>query len=391
MPQEPASLFDQLGIPPIFILAIPFFATLVGTPIARGIAKWLGIVDAPIAGSSKIHDKATPYLGGLALYVGLIAGTYIVLQQGSRILPDGFNPALIYTAITLIFLVGLWDDVWGMIPGVKMLMLGVAGTVLFYGGAKIGFIPENWGVAGQVISWALTLFWILGITNAANLMDNMNGLAAGTGIVAGLSLLVISSFGGDPVGIGLSIVLVGALTGYIPYNFPRASIFLGDAGSITLGFFLSFLGLMVGRLPSPEGYHALSHTLAPIIVVGIFVFDTFFVAFSRARRKINFWWGGRDHTSHRFVNFGFSKSFAVILVWLLGAVFGGVGILAKISPPWLAILEALVLFGAGIWFWRMLDKIEVETVRIGMSNNRIHKPGMGGAADTSLIQDNKTE
>ncbi|MCX6645862.1 MAG: MraY family glycosyltransferase [bacterium] len=373
MPPEPTSSFVIQGIHISLILAIPFFATFVGTPIARMLAIHFHIVDKPIEGSSKTHADSTPYLGGLPLFLAILFGSFVVLKQGYHILPAGFNLWLILTAIFLIFAVGLWDDVLGMIPGVKMSMLAVAGTILFFGGGRITFIPEAWGAIGQIISWALTLFWILGITNAANLMDNMNGLAAGTGIVAGLSILAIGIIGHDAISIGLSLVLIGGLLGYIPYNFPKASIFFGDAGSIVLGFYLSFLGLIAGRLPSPENLSPLSHTLGPILVMGVLVFDTFFVAFSRGKRKINFWWGGKDHTSHRFVNYGFSKMFAVILVWILGAIFGAVGILVKISPWWLAILLTIALFIGGIWFWRLLDKIPVEAVKIGASNIREKK------------------
>jgi UDP-GlcNAc:undecaprenyl-phosphate/decaprenyl-phosphate GlcNAc-1-phosphate transferase len=380
MPPETTSSFDIQGIPISLILAIPFFATFVGTPIARMLAIRFNIVDKPIEGSSKIHAKPIPYLGGLPLFLALAVGSYIVLKQGYHILPPGFNLWLILGAIFLIFAVGLWDDVLGMIPGVKMSMLAVAGTILFFGGGRITFIPEAWGVIGQIIAWLLTLFWILGITNAANLMDNMNGLAAGTGIVAGASILAIGIIGHDAISIGLSLVLIGGLLGYIPYNFPKATIFFGDAGSIVLGFYLSFLGLIAGRMPSPENLSPLSHTLGPILVMGVLVFDTFFVAFSRGKRKINFWWGGKDHTSHRFVNYGFSKMFAVILVWILGAIFGAVGILVKISPWWLAILLTIALFAGGIWFWRLLDKIPVETVKIGASNIREKKLQREGKA-----------
>jgi len=362
-----------MDIPPLLVLAIPFFATIVGTPIARELALRFGIVDAPIEGSSKTHHKPIPYLGGLPLFVALIAGTWIILVNSGDLAPEGFRPWLIIIALGLIFLVGLWDDIGGMIPGIKMLMLAVAGTIIFFGGAKITFIPEAWGFIGQLFAWVLTMFWILGITNSANLMDNMNGLASGTGIVAGLSILVIATIGGDPLSQGLSLILIGALLGYIPYNFPNAVIFFGDAGSIVLGFYLSFLGLIAGRMPAPEGIDGLSHTLAPILVMGIFVFDTFFVAFSRGKRKINFWWGGKDHTSHRFVNFGFSKTFAVMLVWILGAVFGGCGILAKVVPWWAAVVVAVLLLGSGIWFWRQLEKIPVEDVVIGASNIREKK------------------
>ena len=373
MTPEQASAFDRLGIPTELVLLIPFFATIVGTPIARDIALAYKIVDAPIAGSSKTHRKSTPYLGGLPLFIALMAGMFLVLHQTSRVLPPSFNIYLILAAFTLIFLVGLWDDLKGMIPGIKMFMLAVAGTILFAGGGRISFIPDDWQIPGLILAWILTLFWILGITNAANLMDNMNGLSSGTGIVAGLSILAIATIGGDPVGIGLAMILVGALLGYIFYNFPNAQIFFGDSGSITLGFYLSFLGIMAGRLPAPDGFNAAGQTLAPIIVMGVFVFDTFFVAFSRGKRKINFWWGGKDHTSHRFVNYGFSKTFAVILVWLLGAVFGGAAILAKISPSWLSTLIALFMLAAGIWFWRQLEKVPVEKVVIGASNVRIRK------------------
>jgi len=364
------SEWQILGVPAPLVLLIPFFVTLVGTPIAREIALKLGIVDAPVAGSSKTHEEPTPYLGGLPLFIAILVGSLIVLKQTSRVLPEEFHAWLIISAITFIFAVGMWDDLLGMIPGVKMLMLAVAGTALFLGGGRVTFIPEAWGIAGQIIAWALTLFWILGITNSANLMDNMNGLAAGMGIVAGLAMLTIASIGADPVGMGLSLILVGGLLGYIPYNYPKAHIFFGDAGSITLGFFLSFLGLLIGRMPTPAGFDPVSHTLAPILVLGVFVFDTFFVAFSRGKRKINFWWGGRDHTSHRFVNYGFSKQMSVVLCWILGMIFGGVAIAVKVGPWWLAMILAVALLACGIWFWRQLDKIPVEAVVIGASNVR---------------------
>lgn len=365
-----ASSFDSLGLPGALILLVPFFVTIVGTPIARNIALRLGIVDAPVSGSSKIHEHPTPYLGGLPLCIALTGGLIIIFHQTGKILPEGFQPWLAISSILFIFLVGLWDDVMGMIPGIKMLLLAVAGTALFFAGGQVSFIPESWGVSGRIIAWILTLFWILGITNSANLMDNMNGLAAGMGIVAGLAMLAISIIGSDTLGIGLSLIFIGSLLGYIPYNYPKAQIFFGDAGSIVLGFYLCFLGLIVGRIPPPQNFHPLSHTLAPIIVLGVFIFDTFFVAFSRGKRKISFWWGGKDHTSHRLVNFGFSKPMAVFLCWVLGAIFGGLAILVKISSWWLASIITAAILLAGIWFWRQLDKIPVENVVIGASNIR---------------------
>ena len=115
-----------MELSPLIILAISIFATIVGTPIARRIALRYKIVDAPIEGSSKTHSEPTPYLGGLGLFIAIIACTWIILNNPETTLLESVNPWLVLGSITLIFLVGLWDDLWGMIPGVKMLMLAVA-------------------------------------------------------------------------------------------------------------------------------------------------------------------------------------------------------------------------------------------------------------------------
>ena len=155
--------------------------------------------------------------------------------------------------------------------------------------------------------------------------------------------------------VALALIIAGAYLGFLPFNFPKARIFLGDGGSIILGFSLATLGLMVGR------HTGIMTTLAPIYIVGLFVFDTFFVAFSRWARKIYFWEGGLDHTSHRFVSIGYSKTYSVMLVWMLNILFGLNAVILWHSQTFYGAILAIVILALGIIFWWRLDKIPVIT------------------------------
>ncbi len=359
------------------ILLICLSISLVGTPIARQLAHRFGVIDKPRGGAStKVHAKPTAYLGGVFIFIAFAAGIVLTLNSigtfqglGGAGITDFLkhvNLTMVFIAVAFIFLVGLTDDILGisekragMHPGVKMLMLAIAGTILFFAGVKVGFMPWDF------LNYPLTIFWILGITNAANVIDNMNGLSSGSGVVAGFFFLLIGYWNGDPVTIGLSLVLIGAMLGFLPYNYPRASIFLGDSGSITHGFYLSLLGLLAGRPEVVQG-HALTGTLAPIFVLMFFVFDTWFVAISRGKRKINFWWGGLDHTSHRLNNLGFSKAYAVALCWIFNALFGIVALIIYFTPWWFAIPFAILSFFTALRFWSWLNKVPIEEVDIGL-------------------------
>ncbi len=353
-----------------FILLFCFSVSLVGTPIARIVAHSFGIIDRPREKIHKKHEKPVAYLGGLFIFVSFAVGILLTLNTVSRMNGSGntaltgVNLALVFVAVAVIFFVGLADDILGMSekrmgmhPGVKMLLLAVAGTILFFGGVKVGFMPWD------ILNYPLTIFWILGITNAANIIDNMNGVSAGSGVVAGLFYFIIGSYNSDPITMGLSLVLIGAMLGFLPYNYPRASIFLGDSGSITHGFYLSLLGLLAGRPDVIHG-HALTGTLAPIFVLMFFVFDTWFVAISRGKRKINFWWGGLDHTTHRLNNLGFSKPLVAVLCWLMNAVFGIVALIIYKTAWWFAIPFSLASFLTALKFWIWLNKVPIEEVDI---------------------------
>ena len=326
-----------------FIIALTI--TLIGTPIARIIALKLGIVDHP--DERRIHKEPTPYLGGLFIYLALVVSGYFAL--GNLFTIEPLVPIALFAGLTLVFIAGILDDFIKLPAGIKMISIGVAATVLYLSGYSVEF--TRW----HFINYPLTLFWFLGITNAANLMDNMNGLASGCGIVSALFLAWLAGLRSDPALVALSLVLAGAYFGFLRYNFPKAGIFLGDAGSIILGFSLATLGLAVGR------HTGITTTLAPIYLLGLFIFDTFFVAFSRWSRKTYFWEGGMDHTSHRFVSLGFTKRQAVMLVWVLNILFGLNAVILWRSSASYGIPLAIVLFILGVIFWRRLDRVPIIT------------------------------
>jgi len=366
------------GSDALYILLFCFVVTIVGTPIARGLAHHFGFIDRPRAGGTKKHDKPVAYLGGLFIFIALATGIIITLNAistsggtGAGAL-SGVNLTLIFLAVTFIFFVGLIDDILGidqkragLHPGLKMLLLATGGTILYMAGVKVGFIQTGSVVLDHALNYPLTIFWILGITNAANVIDNMNGVSVGSGVVAGIFFLLLGIFNSDAITIGLSLVLIGTMFGFIFYNYPKASIFLGDSGSVTHGFYLAMLGLLAGRPDIVEG-HALTGTLAPIFVLMFFVYDTWFVALNRGRRGINFWWGGLDHTTHRLNNIGFSKSFVAVLIWVLNILCGAVAIIIYFTPWWFAVPFCLVAFSGGVRFWMYLGTIPIEEIDISL-------------------------
>lgn len=323
-----------------FILAMVL--VLAGTPLARLIALRFNVVDKP--GQKKIHHIPTPYLGGLFIYIAVVASGYLAVKNLITIEP--IHPVFLLVSFSLMFLVGLLDDLKKFPPVLKMFAIGVAATILYLAGYSVEFTSYH------VINYPLTLFWFLGITNAANLMDNMNGLASGCGVITALFMAYLAVLRADPAVAALALIIAGAYLGFLPYNFPKAKIFLGDAGSIVLGFSLATLGLMVGR------HTGVMTTLAPIYLVGLFVFDTFFVAFSRWARKIYFWEGGLDHTSHRLVSFGYSKTYAVMLVWFINVIFGLNAVILWHSSILYGTFLAVIVFALGVVFWWKLDKIQ---------------------------------
>lgn len=326
----------------IFLTALVFSA--VGTPLARRLAIHTGVVDAPNA--RKIHANPVPLLGGAAIYAGFV---FALVLFGERFYVRELVAILL--GATLVSLFGLVDDRWGMHAYLKLGGQVLAGVVLLLGGTQVQLFAPDW------LNWALTLFWVVGITNALNLLDNMDGLSAGTTTVAAAFFLLLAAMGKpSQVLVGaLAAALIGACIGFLRYNLNPATIFMGDTGSLFLGFLLAALAIKL-RFPSNVPWVT---WLVPVCVLGLPILDTSLVFFSRLRRGKNpLTTPGKDHISHRLVALGTTKREAVLICYLIGGVCGMVAVFVAQARPTDAYLAAGLLVLAAIatiaWFeWRV--------------------------------------
>lgn len=301
------------------IPASSFFLCLVLTPVVRRIATQKGWIDHPT--KERWHKKPTALLGGIAIYLGIaiplfFAADFVtILPHILRTSDNLFLPAIdsvIWIGVTLLFILGLLDDFINIKPQTKLVgQILVASMVTFFG------FRLHW-FTSLTIDTIVTIFWIVGITNAFNLLDNMDGLCAGTGFIAAAYLTFL--FSGKLPEAGLvSMILAAVLAAFLFYNFNPASIFMGDSGSLLIGFTLSMLSLYYSGAGSAN---VLSVYAVPIMILMVPIFDTTLVTLIRLLSGRRASVGGKDHTSHRLVLMGFSEKDAVLFLYGIGAISG---------------------------------------------------------------------
>jgi UDP-GlcNAc:undecaprenyl-phosphate GlcNAc-1-phosphate transferase len=294
----------------IFLTALIF--SVLATPIARRLALHAGVVDSPSA--RKIHGAPVPLLGGAAIYTGFMLA---LLFLGDRFYVRELIGILL--GATLVSLFGLADDHWGLHAYLKLGGQLLAGVILIVGGTQVSLFSSPW------LNWAITLLWVVGITNAFNLLDNMDGLSGGITTVAATFFLLLAAMGRPPqVLVGtLAAALIGACIGFLRYNLNPATIFMGDTGSMFLGFLLAALGIKL-RFPSNVPWIT---WLVPVCVLALPIFDTTLVFVSRLRRGKNpLTTPGKDHLSHRLVALGLTRREAVLTCYLVGGACGLVAV-----------------------------------------------------------------
>ncbi len=314
---------------PPWVYAFPaaLAVTVVGTPLLRRLALNYGIVDRPDDRKSQV--KPVPYLGGVGIMAGVLVALLFLPTLGAR------AAALALVAVVL-GAVGLLDDDRTVPPGVRFLAEGGAAALAVAVGLRI----HATGIV--VIDVAFTVVWILGITNALNLLDNMDGLAAGVAATVGVGMFFLAILNGQVVVATVSAALAGACGGFLVYNRRPASIFMGDAGSLFLGFSLAVLAIDVSPgLTQPVSF------VVPVILLGLAVLDTTTVTLSRLRRGRPVSTGGRDHLSHRLVALGVSPGHAVGLLLGAQAVLTVVAVLAgrQVIGPGSACAASLLTLG----------------------------------------------
>ncbi len=297
------------------------------TPLVRQIAIRTGYLDHPK--NTKVHAHPTALLGGVGIYISFVIGMYTScnLQQDHRLFS-------VVIGATFLLIIGLIDDKMGMMPEVKLLAQFLAAMVVIKSGVRVDFLNNYY------LNTIFTYLWIVGITNSFNLLDNMNGLSAGIAAIAAVFFGIVMLVGNQLYIAMISFAIAGSAIGFLKHNFPRASIFMGDTGSLVLGFLLSSTAIL-----GSWSTRFLSTSLAmPVIILAYPIFDTTLVTIMRLIEGRSVFQGGKDHSSHRLALLGFKKRRAVLLVYIICIMFGISALVIQKVP----LASALTVIGAVI-------------------------------------------
>src|SRR5262245_26569668 len=325
----------------LFTFILAFLFSLYLTPLFRKAALKFGIMDRP-NGRLKKQSEPIPYLGGLAVYLSFLLTTGLIIEYSREVLG-------ILLAGAIIVILGLIDDLGVLSPQVKLLGQFIAACILVKASIliKLTIFPV-W------IAIPLTILWVMAITNAFNLIDIMDGLASGVGAIAALILVIVNYRSGRELIVPLSIALAGSLLGFLRYNFRPAKIYLGDAGSL-------FIGLMLAALSMNGAYTRVSllGAIAPILVLGVPIFDMLLVMYLRFCRGLPIMQGSPDHFALRLRKWRLSVEQTVIASYVGAAVLGAIALmLTRInSTAVLVTLSATILVCVSIAY--ALKKIDM--------------------------------
>jgi UDP-GlcNAc:undecaprenyl-phosphate GlcNAc-1-phosphate transferase len=346
-----------------FGLAFSLSALL--TPLVRLIAIRQGWIAQPR--SDRWHKKPTALMGGIAIFAALavplafLSDFRTVFLQFNKANGLGEVPSItatIFIGAALLFCVGLIDDRRNIKPHNKLIAQILAASLVVFLGFRLHWFTS------LTLDTLATVFWIVGITNSFNLIDNMDGLCAGVGFVASAALAVLYFPTAEPF--GAALVLAGALAGFLIYNFNPARIFMGDCGSLVIGFSISVLSLHSSESASLT---QLARIAVPVLVLLVPIMDTTLVTFIRLLSGRKASTGGRDHTSHRLVLMGFSEKSAVLFLYGVGAVAGFAAIFVSrsdtlTSPAVITpVLVAIVLMGVYLSQLRVYPEKEFSALR----------------------------
>jgi len=313
------------------------------TPLMRRIAIATDVIDRPNS-SHKSHKQPVPYLGGLAIIIGVITISYSTALVSNFTIRTFWLATSVLVPALALGLIGLWDDLKNLKPLPRFIAQSVAGIFT----AVILISTDNVGnpTGSAIFDSVITIIWIVGICNSINFFDNLDGGAAGTVAISSIALAFLALNGDQYLIAALSTVTSGATLGFLVWNKSPAKIYMGDAGALFLGVLLATLTIRL----HPHSDTQVGSYLTPIFLLAIPILDTTVAVLSRIRRHLSPFQGGQDHLSHRLVRSGLSRKQAAITLWGLSGLFGAVAII--ISRP-NAVVENYLVASAGL-LWIIL-------------------------------------
>jgi UDP-GlcNAc:undecaprenyl-phosphate/decaprenyl-phosphate GlcNAc-1-phosphate transferase len=324
----------------LLTLGLAFLFALYGVPIARQAALKYGIVDVP-DGQLKHQKEPVPYFGGLAIYLAFLMSLAFTFEFRHDVLG-------IILGGTIVVMLGLIDDFGVLTPWTKLMGQLLAVFVLIKSGIRIEIAAlPDW------LDLLLTVLWMVGLINAFNLLDIMDGLSAGIGAVSASGLLVVALLQGDQTIAFMLAALIGSLLGFLKYNWQPARIYMGDTGAMFIGLILGATS-MIGKYPSD---HSLS-LLTPVFILGIPIFDTLFVMYIRYLRGLPIFWGSPDHIVIRLRHWGMSVPQIVVLSYVSTALVAGIGLMMmsiSLDVAWIVCLATVGALVGATFFLKTID------------------------------------
>ena len=330
----------------LLTLVLCFLLSVAITPLVKKLAIAIGVTDKP--DPRKVHQKIMPRLGGLAIYISFIIGFLALGLLNRETLP-------IIIGCTIIIITGILDDKFTLSAKVKLLGQIVAAIIVVMNGVVIQFINLPFGgmIEFGIFSIPITILWIVGITNAVNLIDGLDGLAAGVSSIALITISGMAFLKGDLFTFSLGIILLGSTLGFLVHNFYPAKIFMGDTGALFLGYMISILSLL--------GFKNVTmlSLIVPIIILGVPISDTFFAIIRRFLNKSPISAPDKSHLHHCILRSGFSHRQTVLLIYAMAAMFS----LAAF------IFSQATIRGALLVIIVMLIVIELFVEKVGLVGN----------------------
>ncbi|OZI10400.1 undecaprenyl-phosphate alpha-N-acetylglucosaminyl 1-phosphate transferase [Bacillaceae bacterium SAS-127] len=310
---------------------ICLIASLAITPLVKKLAIAVGAVDKP--NYRKVHQRIMPRMGGLAIFISFMIGMFVLQPQAD------FNLAIILGGV-IIIITGVLDDRFELSAKVKLAgQLLAALVVVVYGGVQMEDINLPFG--GQMefgyLSIPLTILWIVGITNAINLIDGLDGLAAGVSSIALFTISLMAYMKGDLYVMSVALLVLGSTLGFLHYNFHPAKIFMGDTGALFLGYIISVLALL--------GFKNVTvvSLIIPIIILGVPITDTFFAIIRRKMNKQPLSAPDKSHLHHCLLRMGYTHKQTVVIIYAIASMFGLAAVIFTMATIWGAIILIAVL------------------------------------------------
>ncbi len=335
----------------IAAFALAFGISLVTTPFSKKLSIKVGAIDYPK--KRGMHKKPIPRLGGIAIVLGFMITMCIILWFVPELQTVQF--AGFMAGAVIIIAIGIIDDIRSVSAKTKLAFQIVAALIVIFTGTRISIISWSFGPFLRPFDAPLTLIWIIGVTNAVNLIDGVDGLAAGVSSIAGLCLTVLCVLSGSPIAVVLAATLAGSCFGFLPRNFSPAEVIMGDTGALFLGFVLS-VSSIIGVYKS----YAILAVIIASFAIALPIFDTLFAMIRRLVNGKPIMEADRGHLHHRLIDAGHSPRKAVIILYFLSMLCGSVAIIIALNDLRVLLISLIFIFVLAL----MLYVYQTRTAKI---------------------------